>query len=230
MNAESSPGAPLPEVVLTPGEARVLGCLIEKELTTPDSYPLTLNSLVNGCNQRSNRDPVMELSSREVEGALDGLRAKKLATLFSGADARVFKYRQTIDLVFPVDTGARVVLCELLVRGAQTAAELRIRTERMHALTPDEVESILSELAARTSGALVRRIARQPGQKEPRWVQLLTGEPPVTPSAASPSTAAMPEHEPPPSGWESRVEQLEAEVARLRNDLAALRKSLGEGD
>ena len=228
MNADSpSPGAAAP-ALLSPLEARVLGCLIEKELATPDIYPLTLNALVNACNQRSNRDPVMEVSAREVEGALDGLRGKKLATLFSGADARVFKYRQTVDLVFPLDVGARVVLCELFIRGPQTTAELRIRTERMHRLTAEEVEAVLGELAARPTGALVRRMPRQPGQKELRWAQLLTGEPALpiaAESAAGPVSVALP---PTPSGLENRVAVLEAEVSQLRGELAALRQSLGE--
>ena len=223
MNTESSAAA-LPEVILNPVEARVLGCLIEKELATPDIYPLTLNSLVNACNQRSNRDPVMDVSAREAENALDGLRSKKLATLFSGADARVFKYRQTLDLVFPIDVGARVVLCELLIRGPQTTAELRIRTERMHRLTSEEVEAILEELATRPSGALVRRMPRQPGQKELRWAQLLTGEPSViggeSPVAAAASVTAP--------DFGKRVEALEAEIAQLKNEFAALKKSLGE--
>ena len=223
MNTESSAAA-LPEVILNPVEARVLGCLIEKELATPDIYPLTLNSLVNACNQRSNRDPVMDVSAREAENALDGLRSKKLATLFSGADARVFKYRQTLDLVFPIDVGARVVLCELLIRGPQTTAELRIRTERMHRLTTEEVEAILEELATRPSGALVRRMPRQPGQKELRWAQLLTGEPSViggeSPVAAAASVTAP--------DFGKRVEALEAEIAQLKNEFAALKKSLGE--
>ncbi len=228
MESPASTAAPaLPEVILSPLEARVLGCLIEKELTTPDVYPLTLNSLVNACNQRSNRDPVMEVSSREVELSLEGLRSKKLVTLFSGADARVFKYRQTLDLVYPMDIGARVVLCELLIRGPQTAAELRIRTERMRQLTNEDVEAILQEMAARSSGALARRLARQPGQKESRWTQLLTGEPvsaagtelPVVPVSATAIVAP---------GLESRVAVLEAEIAQLRDELAALKKSLGE--
>ena len=216
---------PSPEVLLTPVEARVLGCLIEKELTTPDIYPLTLNSLVNACNQRSNRDPVMEVSARETESALDGLRSKKLATLFSGADARAFKYRQTLDLVYPLGIGGRVVLCELMIRGPQTVAELRIRTERMHQMTSEDVDAVLEEMAARPSGALVRRMLRQPGQKELRWAQLLTGEP-VLPSAAGPTVVTPPVL--PPTGLESRVEALEAEVMQLRAELAALRKSLGE--
>ena len=228
MTLESPINFSLPEVLLTPFEARVLGCLIEKELTTPDLYPLTLNSLVNACNQRSNRDPVMEVSAREVEGALDGLRGKKLATLFSGADARVFKYRQTLDLVYPLAVSARVVLCELFIRGPQTTAELRIRTERMHELTGEEVEAVLEEMAARGTGPLVRRLSRQPGQKELRWAQLLTGEPVLTPAveASSVSVAAS---VPVPSGLENRVAVLEAEVSSLRAELAALRKSLGEG-
>lgn len=217
----------LPEVMLSSFEARVLGCLIEKELTTPDVYPLTLNSLVNACNQRSNRDPVMDVSSREVELALEGLRSKKLTTLFSGADARVFKYKQTLDLVYPMDVGARVVLCELLIRGPQTTAELRIRTERMCELTIEEVEAILEEMAARSSGALARRLARQPGQKEPRWTQLLTGEPAtisVAERATAPQSAVIP-----PTMIETRLTALEVEVAQLRSELALLKKSLGEG-
>ena len=220
---------PLPEVMLTLLEARVLGCLIEKELTTPDIYPLTLNSLVNACNQRSNRDPVMDVSSREAETALDGLRSKKLATLFSGADARVFKYRQTLELVYPVDVAARVVLCELLIRGAQTGAELRIRTERMHKLTGEDVESVLQELAVRPTGALTRRLPRQPGQKELRWVQLLTGEPSlVAITEQSPMAGVSPSNAVPSSILESRIAGLEAQVAQLRAELSALKKSFGE--
>ncbi len=204
----------------------MLGCLIEKELATPDIYPLTLNSLVNACNQRSNRDPVMDVSGREAESALDGLRTKKLATLFSGADARVFKYRQTLDLVFPIEVGARVVLCELLIRGPQTTAELRIRTERMHRLTVEEVEAILQDMAVRPSGALVRRMPRQPGQKELRWVQLLTGEPAIGAAGESPVAAITPAVTSPDMA--RRVEALETEIAQLKSEFAALKKSLGE--
>lgn len=227
MTMESPVVNALPEVLLTPVEARVLGCLIEKELATPDIYPLTLNSLVNACNQRSNRDPIMEISAREAENALDGLRAKKMATLFSGADARVFKYRQTFELVYPVDVGARVILCELFIRGAQTTAELRIRTERMHKLTVEEVDAVLQDMAVRPSGALVRRMPRQPGQKELRWVQLLTGEPSLASTGETVARTISPVTSL-PSTLESRVTALEAEVAELRNELASLRKSLGE--
>ncbi|MDI1249340.1 MAG: DUF480 domain-containing protein, partial [Lacunisphaera sp.] len=124
--------------ILSALEARVLGCLIEKELTTPDVYPLTLNALVNACNQKSNRDPVMEVTAREVEAALEELRLKHLAILFSGADARVPKFKQKLDAVYPMATAARALLAELLLRGPQTLAGLRANSERMHAMPPPE--------------------------------------------------------------------------------------------
>ena len=213
---------PSPEPLLSALEARILGCLIEKELTTPDVCPLTLNALVNACNQRSNRDPVIEVSAREVEAALETLRLKRIAACFAGADARVPKYRQTLDLVHPVEIGARVLLCELLLRGPQTLAELRIRTERMQPLTAEEITALLADLAALPSGALVRRLPRQRGQKEERWAQLLTGEPEIAPEPAPLAvTLAL------PSEAEHRLVALEAEVVRLRSELEALRRSLG---
>lgn len=222
-SASSSP----PEL-LTPTEARVLGCLIEKELATPEYYPLTLNALVNACNQRNNRDPVMALTARDVEVALDGLRRQRLAGLFAGADARVPKFKQTIDLVYPMETADRVVLCELLLRGPQTSGELRGRCERMHPF-PDVagVEEALVRLASRPAGALVVKLERQPGQKEARWAQRLTGEP----SAASVGSATPAEPLKvsltlPPEA-EARFAALEAEVARLRDEVAELRKALG---
>lgn len=227
---QTSPAASKPEITLSAVEARVLGCLIEKELTTPDVYPLTLNSLVNACNQRSNRDPVMDVGASETDTALGGLRAKRLATLFSGADARVPKYRQTLDLVFPMAVGTRALLSELLIRGPQTTAELRLRGERMQTLSLEEAEAALQELAARPAGALVRKLARQPGQKEARWVQLLTGEP-VAPAIAmteSPSNVSAPTVSSIPA-LEPRVAALEAEVQKLRAELDALRRSLGGG-
>ena len=150
---DSNPTADAPMDALTPVEARVLGCLIEKELATPEYYPLTLNALVNACNQKSNRDPLMALSSRDVEIALDGLRRRRLAGLFSGADARVPKFKQTIDLVYPMETTDRVILCELLLRGPQTSGELRGRGERMAPL-PDvaAVVEALARLAGRPAG------------------------------------------------------------------------------
>jgi uncharacterized protein YceH (UPF0502 family) len=207
-------------------EARLLGCLIEKEFCTPDLYPLTLNALVNACNQRNNRAPVMAVGTPEVEAALEGLRLKRYAALFSGADARVPKFRQTLDLVHPMEPAARALLAELLLRGPQTSAELRSRSERMVGM-PDavEVEAILNELSARPAGAIVRLLPRQSGQKEARWVQLLTGEPAAVDSSGdAPVTVAMVL----PPEVERRLAALEGEVATLRQDLATLRAALGE--
>lgn len=213
---------------LSPLAARVLGCLIEKELATPDIYPLTLNALVNACNQKSNREPVMEASAREVEAAIEELRGRRLVVMFGGADARVPKFRQKIDEVYhPLDTVARALLGELLVRGAQTAASLRANTERLCVMPAmAEFETLLTELAEREGGALVRKLPRQPGQKEARWVQLLAGEPAMAEAAggAEPVTVTMTL----PPEVERRLLALESEVGRLRGELAELRKALGE--
>ncbi|MBI3885295.1 MAG: DUF480 domain-containing protein [Opitutae bacterium] len=207
-------------------EARVLGCLIEKELATPDAYPLTLNALVNACNQRSNRDPVLDVGADEVAAALERLRGRQLAAVFAGAEARGPKFKQKLDAVYPVTTAARAVLGELLLRGPQTLAGLRANSERLHPM-PLDFEALLAELAERPAGALVRPLPRQPGQKETRWAQLLTGEP----AAASAGGAAAPlaaTFALPPDA-ERRLAALEAEVARLRAELARLRGALGEG-
>ncbi len=219
------------ETLLSPLEGRVLGCLIEKEFSTPDIYPLTLNALVNACNQRSNRSPVMEVGADEVSVALEGLRLKRFAALFSGADARVPKFKQTLDNVLPVDAATRALLGELLLRGPQTAAALRGNAERLHVMPPVvEVEAALIELAGRPGENWARKLPRQPGQKEARWAQLLTGEP-----AAAESAAGGGEREPlkvamtlPPEA-EGRIAALEAEVARLGAALARLQAALGEG-
>ena len=216
---------------LTALEARVLGSLIEKELATPEYYPLTLNALVNACNQKSNRDPVLALTPRDVEIALDSLRRRRLAGLFAGADARVPKFKQTIDLVYPMETADRVILCELLLRGPQTAGELRTRGERMAPLTDvATVEDALARLAARPAGPLTVKLSRQPGQKEARWAQLLTGEPPPSaahdpadPGPAAPLKVLLVL----PPEAEARFAALEIEVASLREELATLRRSLG---
>lgn len=205
----------------------MLGCLIEKELTTPDVYPLTLNALVNACNQKSNRDPVMEVTAREVEAAVEQLRLKHLAILFSGADARVPKFKQKLDAVYPMATAARALLGELLLRGPQTLAGLRANSERMSAMPPaEEFEAMVNaDLVQRPSGALVRQLPRQPGQKEARWAQLLTGEPVVAADAVPEPvkvTLALPPE------VERRLAALEAEVVHLRAELARLRQSLGE--
>lgn len=205
----------------------MLGCLIEKELATPDIYPLTLNALVNACNQRSNRDPVMDVVGRDVEMALEQLRQKRLVTLFSGADARVPKFKQKLDQVYPMEAVSRAMLGELLLRGPQTAAGLRGNTERMHAVPgPAEFEALLAELAQRPSGALVRKLPRQPGQKEARWAQLLTGEPAAEPAGEEAEPLKVTVTLPPEA--ERRLAALEAEVVHLRAELARLRGALGE--
>lgn len=230
--------APLP-TPLSALEARVLGCLIEKELSTPEYYPLSLNALVNACNQKNNRDPVMLLTARDVEVTLDGMRQRRLAGLFAGADARVPKFKHTLDLVLPMEVPDRAVLAELLLRGPQTSGELRGRCERMHAFgAVDQVEEVLARLASRPAGAVVRHLARQPGQKEARWTQLLTGETPADRAIASaaheaaqsaPAAPAAPltaRITLPPEA-EARFAALEAEVTRLGQELEKLRRALG---
>jgi len=224
MTTPSLPALPA-EYLLSAVEARILGCLLEKEATTPDLYPLTLNTLVNACNQRSNRAPIMSLTSRDVETSLEPLRLKRLVVLFAGADARVPKYRHTLDAIHPMEPAAQALFAELLLRGPQTGAELRSRAERFLAM-PDllEVETLLTELAQRPAGALVRRLPRQPGQKEQRWAQLLTGEPSPLESSPEPLIAVLAL----PPEFEERFAALEAEVSRIRAELATLRKALGE--
>jgi len=201
--------------------ARALGCLIEKEFATPDIYPLTLNALTNACNQRSNREPVMALSEADVVAGLDELRVQRLAVIFTGADSRVPKYKHKLEQVFPMDDVSRALLCELLVRGPQTAASLRANRERLHRQpSAAEIEAILAELAERKSGALVQKLPRQPGQKEARWVQLLTGAPALQ---AEPEALVRPV----PSDLERRVTELEELVRVLSADLAGLRSELG---
>ena len=229
MDNETPPQSDPTSAPLSPLAARVLGCLIEKEFTTPDVYPLTLNALVNACNQRSNRDPVMDVGAREVEAALDQLRQKHLAVLFSGADARVPKFKQKLDAVYPMSPPVRALLGELLLRGPQTLAGLRANAERMQPMPATEgFDALLAELAQRPSGVLVRQLPRQPGQKEARWTQLLTGEPAVSmvPAVAAEPlkvTLALPPE------VETRLAALEAEVVHLRAELARLRGELGAG-
>lgn len=206
---------------------RALGCLIEKEFTTPDVYPLSLNALVNACNQRNNRDPVMEVGSLEVEAALEELRLKHLASVVSAADARVAKYRHKIDSVYPMGLPARAVMADFLLRGPQTAAAVRANAARMYPQPEGEAfDAVFAELTERPAGPLMRKLPRQPGQKEARWCQLLTGEPPATIEQAEPEVAPF-GSKPSSSNVDARVAALEAEVARLREELARLRAASG---
>ncbi len=228
--ASSAPETPpAPRFVLSVLDARVLGCLLEKELATPDVYPLSLNGLINACNQKSNRSPVLEVGAREVEVAIEALRALRLVSVVSEADARVMKFRHTAADAYPVlDTIARAVLAELLLRGPQTTAELRARAERLCPL-PDlaGVEALLATLAAPESGALTRKLARQPGKKEARWAQLLSGEPAHEEEAVSAPSEPLKVFLAIPPELTDRLAALEAEVAALRGELKTLRADLG---
>src|SRR5437667_23946 len=167
---------PTMNVLLNENEVRALGALVEKEITTPDYYPLSLNALTNACNQRSNRDPVMSLTESDVTEALEGLRDKRLAREVSSFDSRVPKYAHQLADAFNFDRRETAVLCVLLLRGPQTPGELRGRTERLHRFESlDDVQSALQKLMQR-SPALVKVLPRQPGTKESRWVHLMAGE------------------------------------------------------
>lgn len=222
---ETSPAAlPAPLSALA---ARVLGCLMEKEFVTPDIYPLSLNALTNACNQKSNREPLMSVSGSEVELALEELRKLQLATAFQGADSRVQKFKHKWNTVFGESVVERALLCELLVRGPQTTAGLRGNAERLAGI-PEvaECEELLVALSQRSEGALVGKLARQPGQKEARWAHWLSGEPvpAVTDASNEPVTVTMAL----PPEVERRLESLESEVGWLRAELLRLKEALGE--
>src|SRR5258707_2455992 len=163
------------ELSLTENEVRVLGSLIEKDITTPEYYPLSLNALVNACNQKSNRDPFMQLDENAVRDALTGLQERRMSGPAGGADSRVTKYEHRLQEVFNFTRPEIAVLCILLLRGPQTPGELRGRTERMHRFEAlDDVQSALQKLMQRDP-ALVKVLPRQPGTKEARWVHLMAG-------------------------------------------------------
>lgn len=210
------------DVILNDIELRVLGSLIEKELTTPEYYPLSLNALVNACNQKSNRDPVLSLDEDEVVGALDSLRFKQFA-LLSGMGGRVAKYRHALVEKFRYSPAELSLLCELMVRGPQTLGELKTRAERMHHFSDlSEVESVLDELTARTP-AVVARLPRQPGRKEPRHCQLFSGEPDLSAVEVAPDTARI------RSGADQeKMDRLEEEIAGLRQEVAGLRQMVAD--
>jgi uncharacterized protein YceH (UPF0502 family) len=210
-------------------EARVVGCLIEKQIATPDQYPLSLNALVNACNQKSNRDPVMNLHEREVQGAVDGLIRRQVILEKSGFGSRVPKYHQLFcntqfgSLKFsPAQTA---IVCELLLRGPQTPGELRTHAGRLATISGlEEVETALDDLATRPDGPFVVKLPREPGRRESRYAQLFTG-----PIDISAMPDAGPYEEPAPGAGSrrdelaARVEALEAVVAGLRAEVDALK-------
>ena len=218
---------------LTPTEARVLGALIEKEITTPEYYPLSLNALVNACNQKNNREPVMALDEVEVRQALHGLEDERLAAAVRG-DSRVPKYEHHVQEVFNFTRGEIAVICVLLLRGPQTPGELRGRTERMYRFDElTDVQAVLQRLMTREP-ALVKVLPRQPGTKEARYAHLLSGdvqafEPALASahaasySSASSSSSLSSEEE---TELKERMAELEAEVAILTRELGELRQEV----
>ncbi|MBC7927750.1 MAG: YceH family protein [Bryobacteraceae bacterium] len=210
------------DFLLDPVEVRVLGCLIEKDITTPEYYPLTLNALVNACNQKSNRDPVVAWEEHLVAEAVDTLRDRKLAGVLTGGGNRVPKYSHRIQEALNLGRREIALLCELLLRGPQTTNELRERGGRMYKFSDaEEVESCLARMQDHAGGPLLTQIPRQPGQKEGRFAHLLAGEPQLDVSAGEtvPARSA--------AGLESRVSDLEIEVRELRRITEELRRELG---
>ncbi len=207
---------------LTAEELRVLGCLIEKEISTPSAYPLTLNALTNACNQKSNRAPVMNLDEKTVVRALDSLTDKKLANTFHGAGSRVAKYKHRFREMYETDDAETAVLCELMLRGPQTGGELRSRANRLHAFDSLEaVEETLNNLAERDH-PLVTLLPRQPGRKESRYTQLLSEAPEPDEADVEPA----PEPEPARQAAiaeDERFARIEQELETLRNELEELR-------
>ncbi|EKF9137989.1 hypothetical protein VCSRO18_0835 [Vibrio cholerae] len=206
-------------IQLSPLEARVIGCLIEKEVTTPDHYPLTLNSLTTACNQKSNREPVLNLSEAEVQDTVEGLIARRLVSDESSFNSRTSKYQHRFcntefgDL--KLNQQELGLICCLLLRGAQTPGELRTRTNRLCTFTDvKETEAVLERLANRDSGALVVKLPREPGKRESRYHHLFCGEVDMTAFATSSDNE---------TNASSQFAELEQEVAALREEVAELR-------
>jgi uncharacterized protein YceH (UPF0502 family) len=204
-------------------EVRTLGSLIEKDITTPDYYPLSLNALVNACNQKNNRDPVMGLDEDSVRRALGSLQEKRLAGPADGADSRVTKYEHRLQEVFNFDRRETALLCVLLLRGPQTPGELRSRTDRLYRFEAlDDVQAAMQRLMERQP-PLVRVLARQPGTKESRYMHLFAGDtfPPsdYVPRATSDAIPAN-------TSDAGRIAVLESEVSSLKREISELRQQL----
>ena len=199
------------DLSLHPVEVRVLGSLLEKEITTPEYYPLSLNALVNACNQKSNRDPVVSYDEDIVEQALQSLRDKGLLLSITGAGSRVMKYGHRISERLNLGRRELAILCELMVRGPQTPGELRTRTERMHRFDDlAELESVIDRMPE-----LMVKLPRRAGEKESRYAHLLSGPPAAGVEESQPAA---------PSGRTDRVGALEADVAQLRTELEDLKQ------
>jgi len=220
---------PTEPIFLTPAEARVLGALIEKEVTTPDYYPLSLNALINACNQRSNRDPVTDLDEQEVRQALHGLEDLKLGGRARGADGRVTKYEHWLGEAFNFSRAETALLCVLLLRGAQTPGELRGRTERMHRF--DELTDVMSGLQKlmEREPALAAVLPRQPGTKESRYAHLLSGGVEAASAAENAlGRRATVQTGEPDAGQEERIARLEATITELKREVAVLKQKIDD--
>lgn len=216
--------------VLSLLETRVLGVLAEKQRTVPDSYPLTLNSLVSGCNQKSSRDPVIEASEAEVQAALDGLRRLSLIVETSGG--RASRYAHNIERVLHIPTQSTALLAMLMLRGPQTTGELRINCERLHKFADiSSVESFLVELAERAACGLVVELPRQPGARENRWMHLLSGAPVMEERVSANATSSAPSADVTVgeiAALKANVARLEAVVSELRMRMDKLCADLGD--
>ncbi len=204
---------------LTPIEIRVLGSLIEKELSTPDHYPLSLNALTNACNQSSNRDPLMRLDETTVADAVTALRRRSLVRSFQASGTRVPKYEHLVEEAMELTAIDRAVLCVLMLRGPQTLAEIRTRAGRLTVpADPLSVDDAVERLAMRPDAPHVTQLARRPGQKEARYAQLLSGEVVDTPEMVAPA----------PIPAEDRLAAIEDTLRELRNDVTDLRAQLDQ--
>lgn len=209
---------------LTDVEARVVGSLVEKQLTTPEYYPLTLNALTAACNQKSNRDPVVAYDDKTIMSAIDTLRDKNLVYLYYGSSSRTVKYKHMLPSVFDLDAAGVAIIAVLLLRGPQTIGEIRERTGRLHEFAGlGEVQETLDELTRRDEPLIVK-LERQPGQKEARYAHLLSGEVSQQVIAASPQRTSASVS----SDANGRIEKLESEVETLRTELAEFRATFDE--
>ena len=215
---------------LAPTEVRVLGTLIEKEMTTPLTYPLSLNSLINACNQKTNRHPVVHYDAKTVLHTVESLREKFLVeTVFPGS-SRTAKYKHDFAYQYGLNAKSQALLGMLMLRGPQTAGQLRSRTTRMTRF--DDIQAVtaaLEELIIREEGPLVALLPRVPGQKERRYAHLLAGEPEI-PDLDTPPNGDSHQPDVDPAITEERIAALEGEVAQLRRDFDALRRDLARGD
>ncbi len=216
-------GYGMPSFTLTPIESRILGCLLEKERLTPENYPLSLNSLAAACNQSTNRDPVTAYDLKAVEEGVNSLRGKKLAAVIFGGGSRVQKYRHNLPDQFELDRGEVALLCSLLLRGAETPGQLRARTERMHHFgSLEEVELCLEDMA-KDDAPLIRVLPARPGQKESRYVQLLSGEP-IFSEAGTDDRAFSSSGMERPFQEQSRLEAVEDGLSDLKKEMELLRE------